>query len=358
MLAAVAFISVLGLLVFGHELGHFLAAKKFGVKVEEFGFGFPPRLFGIKKGDTIYSLNLIPLGGFVKILGEDGEEKGNPRSFAYKKIWQRAIILSAGVLMNIILAIGLASLSYFFGTPTPIDDNENVENAWVQIIHVDKNSPASLAGIKAGDIIMALESEGAIFQDIKKASDFQSFVASHKDQKILIYIKRGQQNFAVEVTPRPEPPSGQGPLGVVLSRIFIKKYSWQRAIYEGAATVFDLLLAIFLGLGYFLWQLIFQTKVVGEVTGPIGIFNLTGQAAQLGFVYLINLTVFLSLNLAVVNIMPFPALDGGRLLFLLIEKIKGRPIKQAVEKIIHSIGFILLLLLMAFITLRDILKIF
>ncbi len=359
MLTVIVFIIILALLVFVHELGHFLVAKRYGVKVEEFGFGFPPRIWGIKRGGTLYSLNWIPLGGFVKILGEDGEEKENPNSFAHKKIWQRSSILAAGVIMNILLAIALAGLGYTIGLPTAIDDAQEAAGAQVQIVAVAADSPAALAGIKAGDTVVSLQSQDSPqIKEISRAADFQDFANQHKGQEILLHLRRGQQVFAVEATPRANPPTGEGPLGVALARVVIQSYPWQRAIFEGGAAVLSLTWATLAGLGHLLWQLVWHTRVVGELTGPVGIFSLTGQAAQLGFVYLLQLTVILSINLAIVNIMPWPALDGGRLLFLLIEKIKGRPIKQTLEKAIHTIGFVLLILLMVLVTLRDIVKIF
>ncbi|MDD2731146.1 MAG: RIP metalloprotease RseP [Candidatus Portnoybacteria bacterium] len=358
MLTVFIFIVILGLLVFVHELGHFLVAKKHGVKVEEFGFGFPPRIWGIRRGGTMYSVNWIPLGGFVKILGEDGEEKENPYSFSHKKIWQRGTILAAGVSMNIILAIVLASLGYVIGLPTAIDDSQGAAGAQVQIVAVADGSPAASAGIKAGDMVVSLQGSDYQAEEIGKMVDFQEFVSRHKGQEILLYLRRGQQVFAVKATPRVNSPNGEGPLGVALARVVIQSYSWQRAIFEGGAAVFNLVWAILAGLGYLLWQLVWHTRVVGELTGPVGIFSLTGQAAQLGFVYLLQLTVILSVNLAIVNIMPWPALDGGRLLFLLIEKIKGKPIKQTLERAINTVGFVLLILLMVLITLRDVIKIF
>lgn len=354
MLTVIVFIIILGILVFVHELGHFLVAKKMGVKVEEFGFGFPPRLFGIKKGETIYSLNAIPLGGFVKIFGEDGEEKNNRFSFAAKKIWQRAGVLLAGVAMNIILAIALLSLGYMIGLPWSVSDDEAVGGAKVQITQVVANSPADEAGFKVGDAILGASSSSGQLSNVEKVSAVQDFVDKNKGQAVAILLKRGQAELQVSLVPRVETPQDEGAMGVGLARVATRSFPWQRAIYEGAKETFSLLWLIILSLGYLVWQLFSSGGVGGEVVGPVGIFSLTGQAAQMGFVYLLQFTALLSVNLAIVNALPFPALDGGRVIFLIIEKIKGSPVSQTVEKAIHTAGFAFLILLMVVITFKDI----
>jgi regulator of sigma E protease len=358
VITVIIFIIILGILIFVHELGHYLVAKKNDVKVEEFGFGFPPRIWGIKKGETVYSINLIPLGGFVKIFGEEGEGRQDYRSFASKKIWRRAAILVAGVSMNIMLAIFLVSLGYAIGLPTAVDDSQNFANAKVQITDVAIGSPASAAGIKAGDTIVALSGPSGEIGNIQKVATMQDFTDVNKGKNIFVDLKRGKDVITVEITPRANPPANEGPLGVGLARVTTVSFSWYRAIYEGIVTVLDITWATILALGYLLWQLISQGKVAGDVTGPVGIYSLTSQAAQMGFVYLLQLTVLLSVNLAIINVLPLPALDGGRLLFLLIEKIKGSPVKQTVERAVHTAGFVFLLALMLLITIRDLLRIF
>ncbi len=425
MLTVIVFIIILGLLIFVHELGHFLVAKKNGVRVEEFGFGFPPRLFGAqrvsiqeskpiafeqqkveltvesensfdgqelitkseiisqkevdlvtrikkwrwlwfgnKKGSepasekTVYSINLIPLGGFVKIFGEDGQEKENHRSFAAKKIWRRALILAAGVAMNILLAIFLLSLGNIIGSPTVIEDNQNVEGAKVQITVVAPQSPAEQAGIKAGDTFIKMFGSSGQLLDITKVSQVQDFTEKNKGQEISVFLERGKNRIELKLTPRANPPQDEGAMGVGLARVANISYPWYRAIYEGFISTFGLIWLIIKALGILLWQLFSRGKVMGELTGPVGIFQITGQAAQMGFIYLLNLTALLSINLAIINILPFPALDGGRLLFLLIEKIKGSPVSQKIERTIHSAGFVFLIILMVLITVRDVIKLF
>ncbi len=358
MLTVIVFIIILGLLIFVHEFGHFLVAKKNGVRVEEFGFGFPPRIFGIKKGETIYSLNWIPLGGFVKIFGEEGEAKENHRSFASKKIWQRAIILLAGVVMNVVLAIIVISLGYGLGLPTAIDDSQIVSSAKVQITEVAPQSPAQLAGIKVGDIIINIVGQGEL-NNISRVARVQNFINENKGKEIIVSLQRGRDVREVKITPRVNPPAGEGALGVGLARVTKIAYPWYQAIFEGIKTTFILIWTIILALGYLFWQLVSQGRAPGaEVAGPVGIFSLTGQAAQMGFVYLLQLTALLSINLAIINALPLPALDGGRLLFLIIEKIKGSPVNQRIERAIHSAGFVFLIILMLLITMRDVIKLF
>ncbi len=358
MFTVIVFILILGLLVFVHELGHFLAAKKLGVKVEEFGFGFPPRLFGVKKGETIYSLNLIPLGGFVKIFGEDGEEKNSQHSFAAKKVWQRACVLLAGVAMNIVLAIMLLSLGYMIGLPWAIDDNQAAGDVKVQITQVAAGSPAAKAGMKVGDIILGVSNQGGELRGAEKVIDVQNFIDKNKGQELLVWLKRGQAEFQVSLVPRVSPPQNEGAMGVGLARVSKISFPWYRAIYEGAKETFVLIWLIISSLGYLIWQFFSTGRSAGEVMGPVGIFSITGQAAQMGFIYLLQLTALLSVNLAIVNALPFPALDGGRLLFLIIEKIKGSPVSQTVEKAIHTAGFAFLILLMIVITVKDVARLF
>ncbi len=359
MLTVIIFIIILGVLVFVHELGHFLVAKKNGVKVEEFGFGFPPRIFGIKRGGTIYSINAIPLVGFVRILGEDGQDKDDPHSFAAKKIWRRAIILVAGVTMNIILAIFLLSLGNIIGLPTTIDDSQNVNNARVEITDVAANSPAQAAGLKLGDTIIKMTTAGAsVVQNITKVVQVQDFTDQNKGKEITITINRAKALSDLNLTPRANPPSGEGAMGVGLARVADISLPWYRAIYEGFIYTFNLMWLIIQALGMLLWQLISHGKVSSDITGPVGIYQITGQAAKMGFIYLVNLTALLSINLAIINILPFPALDGGRILFLIIEKIKGSPVSQRVERAVHSAGFVFLILLMLLITVRDVIKLF
>ena len=358
MITAIVFIIILAVLIFVHELGHFLVAKKFGIKVEEFGFGFPPRIWGIKKGETVYSINWIPFGGFVKIFGEDGGDRKDKRSFISKKIWQRASVLLAGAAMNVVLAVLLLSLGFMIGLPWSIDDSENIIGAKVQITQIALGSPAESAGLKAGDIILGASSQTGKLGSLEKVVDFQDFIEKNKGQEVLLDLKRGQDILTFKLIPRVSPPVNEGAMGVGLARVSEVVFPWYRAIWEGFITTFNLIWLTLSSLGALIWQLFSHGRVAGEVTGPVGIYSITGQAAQMGFIYLLQLAALLSINLAVINVFPFPALDGGRVLFLLIEKIKGSPVSEQVEKTIHSAGFVFLILLMVVVAFKDIVKLF
>jgi len=356
MLTAIVFIIILAVLVFVHELGHFLVAKKFGIKVEEFGFGFPPRIWGIKRGGTIYSINWIPFGGFVKIFGEDGGDRADKQSFVSKKIWQRASVLLAGATMNVILAVFLLSLGFMTGLPWAVEDSENIVGAKVQITQVALSSPSESAGIKTGDIVLEASSQVEKLNNLEKVIDFQNFIDRSKGKEVLVNLKRGQSVLTFKLVPRENPPVGEGAMGVGQARVSQISFPWYRAIWEGLMTTFSLIWLTLSSLGLLLWQLFSHGQVAGEVTGPVGIYSITGQAAQMGFVYILQLAALLSINLAVINAFPFPALDGGRVLFLLIEKIKGSPISERVERTIHSAGFVFLILLMVVVAFKDIVK--
>lgn len=345
------FILILGLLVFVHELGHFVASKKSGVKVEEFGFGFPPRIFGVRRGETIYSINLIPLGGFVKLFGEDGTNRGDSRSFGAKKIWQRAIILVAGIAMNFVFAAVLLGITHMIGLPTVVTESMNVnpDRVMVQITDVAKESPAEVAGIKVGDTIRRFNEI-----EIRNVKVFQNLVSENVGKNVKIEIARGGESLVVEMAPRVNPPEGQGAVGVGLVETTIVRYPWYQAVWEGFKSAYYFTIMFVVALFGVVKNLVMGGSVSGDIAGPVGIAVLTNQVTKLGLVYIINFAAILSLNLAMINAIPFPALDGGRLLFLGIEKIKGSPVSQKLEQVIHTTGFVLLILLMIAITFRDI----
>lgn len=348
-MSLILFFAVLAVLVLSHEFGHFIAAKKSGIRVDEFGFGFPPRLFGVKKGETLYSINLIPFGGFVKIHGEEGENKGDSNSFSSKPISVRALVIAAGVVFNIALAWFLISLGYMAGMPTSVGtvpQGAEIMGKKVVILEVQENSPAKTAGLQPGD-------ELAGFNSVEEA---QKFISDNKGKEIGINYQRDEKNFSVKLTPRINPPAGQGAMGIAMDEIGTIKFSWFRSIWEGLKTTYFLLIAVAQSIFYFIYNAVKGAGGWEQVMGPVGIIGVTGTAAKFGFVYLLGFISILSINLAVINILPFPALDGGRLLFLLIEKIKGSPVNPKVSGIIHSIGMALLLILMLAITYRDILK--
>ncbi len=369
----IIFLVVLSLLVFVHEFGHFMVARKNGVKAEEFGFGFPPRVWGIYKNQddkwqqvrgkkevknaksTIYSINAIPLGGFVKIKGEGGQNKEDKDSFAGKPIWRRALILVAGVVMNVVLAAVLISVGYMIGFPDStgnLPTSAKVSEKQVQIVQVVEGSAANQANIKAGDTVKSINGE-----EIDSETELQEIIKENGGEEIDMVIKRQDKIMNLSLSPDVS-DEGQGRLGVAILGTGIVKYPFFQAIWQGFKATFILLGAIFVAFFELIRNLIVGAPINAEVAGPVGIADMTGSYARMGVSYLLQFTALLSLNLAVINILPFPALDGGRLLFLAIEKIKGSPVKQEVENVVHNLGFILLMLLVLIVTFKDITRLF
>ncbi len=345
------FITILGILILVHESGHFFAAKKSGAKVEEFGIGFPPRVFSIKRGETVYSLNLFPIGGFVKIFGEDGESKSDPGSFASKSVKTRALIIFAGVFMNLILAIVLLSFGHFVGLPQVIDGQNaaaSVKNIKVRIVDVATNSPAEEAGVAIGDVIVG----------IQNIEDIQNFIDQNLGNQITLTLMRGNETLSKKITPRLNPPEGEGAIGIAMLKTGQVSYPFYIAPLKGIESTFVIAWGTITSFGQILSQWVRTGDLSEGLAGPIGIAVITGQVQKMGFIFLIQFMALISVNLAIINILPFPALDGGRLAFLGIEKIKGSPVNQKYEKITHTIGFALLILLMILITFKDIEKFF
>lgn len=363
MLTILIFIIVLGVLVLVHELGHFVMAKRAGMKVEEFGFGFPPRLWGIKRGETIYSINWIPFGGFVKILGESRESKeaDNTGSFSSKKAGPRAKVIVAGVVMNIILAFVLLAVGNVLGLRLGLsekDDLKGFQNIQVQIVQVAADSPAQTAGFETLDQIVSVSTAGDPELEIDSVEKVQNFTNKNKGREVTLKIKRGGEILEKRLVPRLNPPAGQGALGISLALTGVIKYPWYQAVYRGANQTGILLANTIYGYGKIIKNIFINGTPGADLSGPVGIAKFTGQAARLGFSYLLQLTALLSVNLAVLNIIPFPALDGGRLLFIGIEKAKGSPISGKTESLVNSIGFALLILLMIYVTTKDVLRFF
>lgn len=348
-MSVIIFIAVLAVLILSHELGHFIVAKKSGVRVDEFAFGFPPRLFKFKKGETLYSVNLIPFGGFVKIHGEEGQEKNDPRSFASKSLGIKAFIISAGVIFNILLAWFLISLGFMVGLPTSasaVPEGAKIENVEVVILQVQENTPAQKAGLQMGDQLIG-------FDTVESAREY---IFENKGKEIEIKYKRGDEILSVFVVPDANPQQGKGALGILMDEVGALKLPFYRAVWEGLKTTINLTIAISIAIGQFIYDAVRGLAGFEQVSGPVGIATAAGSAANLGFAYLLSFIALLSVNLAVLNVIPFPALDGGRLLFLLIEKIKGSPVSYKVSSIVHTVGLIVLLILMLMITYKDILK--
>ncbi|MEA1936669.1 MAG: RIP metalloprotease RseP [Patescibacteria group bacterium] len=372
----VLFLLILGVIVFVHELGHFMIAKLYNVKVEEFALGFPPRIFSFKKGETEYSLNAVPLGGYCKIVGENGEDKDDPRSFGSKSVGKRFLILSAGVIMNFVLAFVIFSAIFMAGFPQDITNEKlsiiksendrsfsetgnvmqiegakSVKDVKVQISEIVKDTPADKAGLEIGDTIVK-----AGEKEIRSVEDLQKYTEENLGKLIVLSIIRGKEDITKEITPRAEHPDDEGAMGISLVKTAVVSYSPLEAIRKGYEYTVHLTVFIIMAFASILWGLITTGKTAAEVSGPIGIAIMTKQAASMGFMTILNFTALISVNLAIINALPFPALDGGRLLFLVVEKIKGSPLNQKWEAKANNVGFALLMLLMVVITFKDITK--
>ncbi|HCJ45803.1 MAG: RIP metalloprotease RseP [Candidatus Moranbacteria bacterium] len=368
MLTVLIFLALLASLVLFHELGHFIVARRNGIKADEFGFGFPPRMFGVYKDDTtgrhkivwgnkdiesphtVYSFNWLPLGGFVKIKGEDGQNQ-EADSFGNKSAWIRVKVLGAGVFMNFVLAWVLISVVFILGLPQPIDSTERAQypDAKIQILEVKKGTPAETMGLQLGDEVLMIAGEKMRTLDVVKET-----ILKNKGQNIDITINRLGKEMVLSGTPRTEYPANEGSLGISFSETAIVSYPWYQAFYQGAITTYNITIAILQAFGTMIAGLFGEkTGAPVDVTGPVGIVYMTKQMSDLGISYLLQFAALLSINLGIINVLPIPALDGGRILFVLIEKLKGSKVSHRTEGMIHQIGFILLLLLMLFITIRD-----
>lgn len=350
----VAFLSLI-VLVTLHELGHFILAKKFGVPVEEFGIGFPPRLISKKIGKTVYSLNLLPLGAFVKIYGEEGGLEDS-LSFTKKPIWQRALIILGGVLSFWVISIIILSiLSAVWGLPTAISDQEraDIREPKVQIFEVLSGYPAQKAGFLPLDIILKLENSNKSISPTK-VKEIQEFIQENKGKMIEVTVRRGKEEKKIKVLPTPE-----GKIGIGLVRTGFKKVPWYLSWITGTKATAELTYGIIRELIRILSKLFVGGKVKGiEVRGPIGIGEMMAKSFEIGIVYFLYFLSLISIYLAIFNLLPIPAVDGGRLLFLGIEKIRGKPIAPKIEQKINTLFFLLLITLLIFVTIKDIIRLF
>ncbi len=351
MITLITFIVILGVLVLIHELGHFISARKLGVDVEEFGIGFPPRLWSFRRSGIIYSINLIPIGGFVKIRGENGEDD-DPRSFAAQRTWKKALIVSAGVLMNIFLAVVLLSTVFYLGVPQILSrdaDLSRVTKRAVIIADVVGGSPASAAGISIGDKVLAIN--GELIED---ADQVYKLVEKNAPTGVALKVERNKEikDFALQakVLQTGRPPM----IGVGVADTGVVHYNIFQSIGQGWQSTYQMSSLILQALYHLVVNLVTKGQLDAGLSGPVGVAVMTGQIVRLGFLHVLQFMAILSINLAVLNILPFPALDGGRLLFILLEKVRGKKVNVAVEGWIHNSGFILLIILLIFITFRDI----
>ncbi|MFC1904483.1 RIP metalloprotease [Chloroflexota bacterium] len=343
IITLVAFFAVLVVVIIAHELGHFVTAKAFGVKVEEFGLGYPPRLLSVRRGETIYSLNAIPVGGFVKMAGEEDPKVRN--SLASKGIGTRLLVLSAGSLMNFLLPLLLFSIAFI------IPHNQLIGQ--VLIKEVSPNSPAAMAGIESDDVVLRINGH-----QVRNIGDVNRYLQLNLGKEVTILVEHDNSTTeSVQAIPRWKPPEGQGAIGVLINMtnttIVRQHYPFWEAIPMGVVECIETF-------GLFKNAIIsmFVGTMPLEVAGPVGIAQITGEVARTGFSSLLQFAAFLSINLAIINLFPLPALDGGRIMFVWLECIRrGRRIPPRIEGMIHYIGYVMLLGAIMLVTYKDIMRI-
>ncbi len=362
-MSIVIFLIILLVLVVSHEFGHFIIAKKSGIRVDEFSFGFPPKLFGKKIGETTYNFNALPFGGYVKIFGENPDEESmngpdSKRSFVNKPKYIQALVLIGGVAMNFLVAWLLLSVGFMSGLPTSTGaapKGSIIQNQALTITNVLPGSPAEKAGLKAGDKISHLKIIGDE-TETPSTESVQYFVRKHGDKEITLSFIRGTEQKETTVIPEVNKETKNAMIGISMDVIGTLKLPLHKAVLEGLKLSWNLVVATVQGFYTLIHDGLKGQGNLSAVTGPIGIVGVVGDAASFGFIYLLSFTALISINLAVINLIPFPALDGGRLLFLLIEKIKGSRIKPVIANTANMIGFGLLMILMVVITYHDIVK--
>jgi regulator of sigma E protease len=355
-LAIFAVVPVLGFLIFIHELGHFLAAKWMGVRVLEFGFGYPPRMIKMfERGGVEYTLNWLPFGGFVRMEGEDVYEE-DPQALPNVAPWRRIIVMLAGPFMNLVTAVVIFAILMMAGAPTFTGDAQSTP---VQIMAVAPDSPAQQAGLQAGDIITAIDGQTVVGLDAVIKS-----INENAGKEIEVVVRRGDEEVTTTLRPRlpEEIPAGQGATGVQIQPYFsaenveIVKYGPIEAIIGGFRQTWNTIVLMIAGLVQLIRGLISPNvpSPEGGVGGLVAIGRITAEVAKQGWRDLLNLTAFLSINLAILNLLPIPALDGGRIMFALAEMISRRRIPPEKEALIHFAGFVILIGFMIIVTFMDI----
>ena len=360
-MSIIIFIVVLLLLVTVHEFGHFIVAKKFGIRVDEFAFGFPPRLWSIKRGETTYALNALPIGGYVKIYGEDpkdiqaGVDEG--RSFVGQSRIIQGLVVIAGVFFNFLFAWLLFAGAFMAGVPAPLDggDGYPVRDPRLIVTGVADDSPAFRAGLLSGDIIKKLN-DGADSVEVANIDQVVAFVSPREGHSVtLTYLRKGETKEAVMV-PVTGIVSDVAAVGMYMDTIGTLQLPPHTALWVGLKKTYQFTVMTAVGIADFLTHIFTGRADFSQVTGPVGIVRVVGDAAGVGFSNVVLFTAVISINLAVINLIPFPALDGGRLLFIIIEGIIRRPIKSKVANALNVAGFAFLMLLMVVVTYHDVLK--
>ncbi len=368
-MSIILLILIIGVLIFIHELGHFVVAKYFKVRVDEFGMGLPPRAVKLFSRDgTDYTLNWIPFGGFVKIYGEDALQESSEkdpdyeRSFVAKKWWQQIAILIAGVTMNFLFAWMLFSLVFMTGAPTAVSSIENtdqIKNAQLTVLQVIKDSPAEQSGIVPGDIIREIESLNGITSGTLLTRDtFITQVQSMPDNtplRILIASQTGEEKNLLII---PEKNNNVPFIGVSIDQVGIYREGFFTAIGNGFTHTIYVAKETTKAFGNLIADAFRGEADIDTLTGPVGLVSVVGDAQKVGVTQVIMLTALISVNLAVLNLFPFPALDGGRIVMVFIETMTRRKIKPSVVQWVNGIGFLLLIGLMIVITVKDVIKLF
>lgn len=356
ILTIITFVVVLSILIIAHEFGHFIVAKRTGIKVEEFALGFPPRVWTKKIGETNYSINAVPLGGYVKMLGEV-EKSDDPRAFENQSRGVRFSVAVAGVVMNIVLAWVIFTIGFAVGMSPVISDYRTIPGKVIRseiiISEVRADSAAKAAGFEAMDSILSAKigQEEFTFGSVEEMANFTK---SHQGQEVVFNYNRGGQDLQKTVTLKQD---AEAPFGVVAVNNATVRVTWYKAPYVALRETYKVTEYTAVFVKNFFAKIFTSGKVSKEIGGPVQIFMATGTVVKIGIMAVLQFIAILSINLAIINILPLPALDGGRILFIIIETIaRKRIIKEHLENIIHTIGFALLIVLILLVTYNDIIK--
>ena len=336
MLTVLACIFVFGILVTVHEFGHFITAKLTGMKVEEFSIGFGPKIYQQQEGETLYSLRMLPLGGYNKIAGMDPEDPEDlERGFNSKPVASRMLVILAGSLMNFLLPV-LIFFGIFLAYGMEIPENTPVLGQIVE------GYPAAQSGLKEGDRILSING-----QPVSQWPDIRNSLADAGTKPVPFEIQRGKEKLTVTVTPVLNPETGRPFIGVVSSLKKVQLTPWQAAVSSVTATK-NIIKNMYASLYHML-----TGKTKAEFAGPVGVAKMAGQVAHKGFDMLLQFTAMLSLNLAIINLLPLPALDGGHFLILLIEAVTGHKLGKTAMQNIQKVGVAMILALTIFATFKD-----
>ncbi len=355
VLTIVSFIIVLGVLVFIHEFGHYITAKKSDIMVSEFALGFGPKLLSKKVGETVYSIRAIPLGGFCNMVGEfpaddsmgkkerevydQAKEKG--RLFTQKSTFKRLAVILMGPIMNFLLAALIFILAFaVFGVPTSTTEE-------AVLGEVIPQQPAAEAGLRANDRILEING-----QEINSWEEMSELIRANAEQQITIRYQRDEEVNTINLTPVLSEDSDRGVIGIY-PQLVRESVSIGKSITLGISQTYQVFKMTIMG-----FVQMFRDSSTEDIGGPIMIASIIGQAARVGILNVLNWTAIISINLGIINLLPFPALDGGRILFIIIEMIRGKAVDPRKESFVHMIGFAILMLLMIFIIYNDLMRTF